>query len=89
LLCYSLLLLLTTAIPCFDADHSYCHEQYFLVNGSAENYFVAGHSLPLWVVAMTLGAQSIDSNALLGNVDLSYKYQFWDGAGTLKDDSFA
>ena len=29
---------------------------------------------------MTLGAQSVDSNALLGNVDLSYKYHFFDGA---------
>lgn len=51
-----------------------------LVQGKAENFFVAGRSLPLWIVAMTLGAQSIDSNALLGNVDLSYKYHFWDGA---------
>lgn len=53
---------------------------YFVVDGEAENYFVAGHSLPLWIVAMTLGAQSIDSNTLLGNVDLSYKYHFFDGA---------
>ncbi|GAX18701.1 solute carrier family 5 (high affinity choline transporter), member 7 [Fistulifera solaris] len=53
---------------------------YFFVDGEAENYFVAGHSLPLWIVAMTLGAQSIDSNTLLGNVDLSYKYHFYDGA---------
>jgi Na+/proline symporter len=52
----------------------------FLVRGEAENFFVAGRSLPLWIVAMTLGAQSIDSNALLGNADLSYKYQFFDGA---------
>jgi Na+/proline symporter len=50
----------------------------FVVQGEAENYFVAGHSLPLWIVAMTLGAQSVDSNVLLGNVDLSYKYQFFD-----------
>ena len=50
----------------------------FVVKGEPENYFVAGHSLPLWIVAMTLGAQSVDSNALLGNVDLSYKYQFFD-----------
>jgi len=49
------------------------------VQGEAENYFVAGKSLPLWIVAMTLGAQSIDSNAMLGNVDLSYKYHFFDG----------
>ena len=52
----------------------------FLVHGEAENFFVAGRSLPLWIVAMTLGAQSIDSNAILGNADLSYKFHFWDGA---------
>jgi Na+/proline symporter len=52
---------------------------YYLVKGSAENFFVAGRSLPLVVVAMTLAAQSIDSNSLLGNVDNSYKYSFWDG----------
>jgi Na+/proline symporter len=46
---------------------------YFFVKGEAENYFVAGKSLPLWIVAMTLGAQSVDSNTLLGNVDLSYR----------------
>lgn len=55
---------------------------YFIVKGESENYFVAGRSLPLWIVAITLAAQSIDSNALLGNADLSYKYHFWDG-GTL------
>ena len=36
--------------------------------------------MPLWVVAVTLGAQSIDSNAILGNADLSYKFHFYDGA---------
>ena len=51
-----------------------------MVQGEAENYFVAGKSLPLWIVAMTLGAQSVDSNSLLGNVDLSYKFHFFDGA---------
>ena len=29
---------------------------------------------------MTLGAQAIESGGLLGNVDLSYRFQFWDGA---------
>lgn len=53
---------------------------YFFVKGKSVNFFVAGRSLPLWIVSITLGAQSIDSNALLGNADLSYKYSFWDGA---------
>jgi Na+/proline symporter len=53
---------------------------FFLIRGQSKNYFVAGRSLPLWIVCLTLGAQSIDSNALLGNADLSYKYHFYDGA---------
>lgn len=52
---------------------------YFCVNGESENYFLAGRSLPLWMVAVTLAAASVDSNALLGNADLSFKYHFWDG----------
>lgn len=53
---------------------------YFLVHGQTENFFVAGRTLPLFVVAITLGSQSIDSNSLLGNVDLSYQFHFYDGA---------
>lgn len=56
---------------------------YFWVGNKSENYFVAGHAIPTWVVCMTLGAQAVDSNSLLGNVDLAYKFSFWDGAGTL------
>ncbi len=52
----------------------------FIIKNKSENYFVAGRSLPLWVVTATLASQSIDSNAILGNVDLSYKYHFYDGA---------
>lgn len=53
---------------------------YFYVKDQSVNFFVAGRSLPLWIVAITMAAQSIDSNALLGNADLSYKFSFWDGA---------
>jgi Na+/proline symporter len=52
----------------------------FFVKGKAENYFVAGRTLPLGVVTATLASQSLDSNAILGNVDLSYRNQFFDGA---------
>mmetsp|Transcript_4087 Transcript_4087/g.5876 ORF Transcript_4087/g.5876 Transcript_4087/m.5876 type:complete len:737 (+) Transcript_4087:428-2638(+) len=52
----------------------------FLIKGKNENYFVAGRSLPLWVIVATLASQAIDSNAILGNADLSYKYHFFDGA---------
>ena len=53
---------------------------FYFVGGKAENFFVAGRSLPLYVVVLTLASQSIDSNALLGNADLSYKFHFFDGA---------
>lgn len=46
----------------------------------SSNYFIAGRSFNLFVVSITLASQSVDSNALLGNVDLSYKYSFYDGA---------
>jgi Na+/proline symporter len=52
----------------------------FIIKGQSENYFVAGRSLPLWVLTATLASQSLDSNAILGNADLSYKYHFFDGA---------
>lgn len=52
----------------------------YVVKGKSENYFVAGRKLPLFVVTATLGSQSLDSNAILGNADLSYKYHFFDGA---------
>jgi Na+/proline symporter len=52
----------------------------FFIKGKSENYFVAGRSLPLWAITATLASQSLDSNAILGNVDLSYKYHFYDGA---------
>jgi hypothetical protein len=55
---------------------------YVLVRDKSENYFVAGHSLPTWIVAITLGAAAVDSNSLLGNIDLAYKFSFYDGAGT-------
>jgi len=52
----------------------------FFIKSKAENYFVAGRSLPLWVATATIASQALDSNAILGNVDLSYKYHFYDGA---------
>lgn len=50
------------------------------VSGKSANFFVAGRSLPLWIVIATLGSQSLDSNAALGNLDLGYNYHWWDGA---------
>ena len=53
---------------------------FIFVKGQTVNFFVAGRSLPLWIVSLTLTAQAIDSNALLGNVDLAFRYSFYDGA---------
>ncbi len=53
---------------------------YLRISKQSVNYFVAGRSLPLFVVAATLGSQSLDSNAALGNIDLGYRYHWWDGA---------
>jgi Na+/pantothenate symporter len=52
----------------------------FFVKGDYKNFFVAGRTLPLYMVAITLAGSSIDSNALLGNADGSYKFGFYDGA---------
>ena len=51
----------------------------YFISATATNFFVAGRNLPLTIVAITLASQSLDSNALLGNVDLSYRFSFWDG----------
>lgn len=51
----------------------------YFTEATASNFFVAGRSLSLGIVSITLASQSLDSNALLGNVDLSYRYSFWDG----------
>jgi hypothetical protein len=53
---------------------------YKLVKNEVDNYFVAGRTLPLWIVTFTLASQSFDASAALGNVDLGYKYHWWDGA---------
>lgn len=53
---------------------------YFKVGGSSENFFVAGRDLPVWILVCTLGSQCLDASSALGNLDLAYKYHFWDGA---------
>jgi hypothetical protein len=49
------------------------------LDSNALQFFVAGRSLPLYVTTITLAAQALDSNAILGNVDASYRSSFWDG----------
>jgi len=50
------------------------------VNGDSINYIVAGRGLILPLAAATLMAQSLDSNATLGNTDLAANFGFWAGA---------
>ena len=50
------------------------------VKGDSINYIVAGRGLILPLAAATLMAQSLDSNATLGNTDLTASFGFWAGA---------
>ena len=50
------------------------------IKGDSENYLVAGRGLILPLAAATLMAQSVDSNATLGNTDLAAEFGFWAGA---------
>ncbi len=50
------------------------------IKGDSENYLVAGRGLALPLAAATLMAQSVDSNATLGNTDLTSQFGFWAGA---------
>ncbi|MEB3278494.1 MAG: sodium:solute symporter family protein [Lyngbya sp.] len=50
------------------------------IKGDSVNYLVAGRGLVLPLAAATLMAQSVDSNATLGNTDLASEFGFWSGA---------
>ncbi|GAB4368824.1 MAG: sodium:solute symporter family protein [Elainellaceae cyanobacterium] len=50
------------------------------IKGDSVNYIVAGRGLLLPLATATLMAQSVDSNATLGNTDLAAEFGFWAGA---------
>lgn len=50
------------------------------IKGDSVNFLVAGRGLILPLAAATLMAQSVDSNATLGNTDLAAEFGFWAGA---------
>ena len=50
------------------------------VDGDSTNFLVAGRSLILPLSAAGLMGQAVDSNATLGNMDLSFSLGFWAGA---------
>ena len=53
---------------------------YFKIKGKAVNYFKAGAMMPIWVVAISLIAPSIDANGSIGAAYRSAEFGFWAGA---------
>lgn len=50
------------------------------VEGDSQNFLVAGRMLPIYLVAPALMVAAVDSNATVGNMDLSSSAGFWAGA---------
>jgi SSS family solute:Na+ symporter len=50
------------------------------VDGDSVNYLVAGRRLGVPLVAVSLTAAAVDSNATVGNTDLTAAFGFWSGA---------
>lgn len=50
------------------------------VEGDSQNFLVAGRMMPLYLVAPALMVAAVDSNATLGNVDLTAQSGFWAGS---------
>ncbi|MDQ4138037.1 MAG: sodium:solute symporter, partial [Actinomycetota bacterium] len=50
------------------------------VDGDSANYLVAGRKLGVPLVAVSLTAAAVDSNATVGNTDLTAQFGFWSGA---------
>ena len=52
----------------------------FQVKGKTKSFIICAKTLPLWLVALMLTAQSMDANAGIGNVFLVGTGGFWAGA---------
>ncbi|GAB3841829.1 high affinity choline transporter 1 [Nesterenkonia populi] len=50
------------------------------IDGDSANYLVAGRSLGVPLVAVSLTAAAVDANATVGNTDLTADFGFWAGA---------
>lgn len=50
------------------------------VEGDSQNFLVAGRMLPVYLVAPALMVAAVDSNATVGNMDLSSTAGFWAGS---------
>lgn len=50
------------------------------VEGDSANFLVGGRSLPLILVGGALMGSAVDTNATLGNTDLTSEFGFWAGA---------
>ncbi len=49
------------------------------VDGDSDNYLVAGRTLGLPLVAVSLTAAAVDANGTVGNTDLTSQFGFWAG----------
>ncbi|MEF2846577.1 MAG: sodium:solute symporter family protein [Eggerthellaceae bacterium] len=50
------------------------------VEGDSQNFLVAGRMMPVYLVAPALMVAAVDSNATVGNMDLTSSAGFWAGA---------
>ncbi|MGV0850520.1 sodium:solute symporter family protein [Mycolicibacterium phlei] len=50
------------------------------IEGDSKNFLVGGRLLPFWLVGGALMGSAVDTNATLGNTDLTYEFGFWAGA---------
>lgn len=50
------------------------------IDGDSANYLVAGRRLGVPLVSVSLTAAAVDSNATVGNTDLTSQFGFWAGA---------
>lgn len=50
------------------------------VKGSVRNYFVAGHVIPFWVLAVSLCGQALELGGTYDNTARAMATGFWDGA---------
>jgi len=49
------------------------------IEGDSRNFLVGGRLLPFWLVGGALMGSAVDTNATLGNTDLTYEFGFWAG----------
>ncbi len=51
-----------------------------LIEGKVKNYYVAGNTLPFWVLAFSQTGQAIESGSTFSNATFAFQFGFWAGA---------